>query len=523
MLSVTEATKQAYYNHSKKHIVISFPNRNITLTENHITNKSLKLTESIETGKELLFKGCNASIFKFKTEDLMVDLRGEYVEASIQAGNTETIPLFHGYVADQTNQTHEDLQAELTCYDKIWAKRNVDVKSWLLGLTYPITVKDFRDSFFTLMEITQVVDPNRDGGTTLVNDSLTLKKPATTENVVNAIDIMQGICQINGRYGQIGRDNNFHYRYLKEIIKGTYPSPTTYPSEGWTDPETGEYYPPLYPSGENADVIVNLAHYNTLTYEPYEVIKIDKINILNDKGAIAGTYGSGDNALTVSDNIVAEMLNDPSTAAENLYGEVALINYVPLKEKALGLPFAECGDIILTRTRKHIVRSHILKRELSGEQSLFDVLLSTGNQYRDKYKESDETGITANRTNNKENADNIVRCNQLIADEVSARIGQFNSISADLASFKTVTAQNIAAVDAKFNNLDADNITAGHVGVNHIDVSSFSSVNMTTKAMTLINTLHCKFGGSSTWGLSYIDVSDPNQLIGTRVAYFYSE
>ena len=453
MLSVTDATKQAYYNHSKKHIVISFPNRNLTLNENHITNKSLKLTEAIETESELKFKGCNASKFKFKMEDIMQDLRGEYLEVTIKADDTETIPLFSGYVADQTNQTHEDLQAELTCYDDIWRVRNMDVTSWLLGLTYPITVKNFRDSFFTLLGITQVVDPNRDGGTDLANDSQTLKKPTTTSNVVNAIDIMQGICQINGRYGQIGRDGNFHYRCLKEIIKGTYPSPTTYPSEGWTDPVTGEYYPPLYPSGENADVVVNLAHYNTLTYEPYEVVRIDKVNILNDKGAVVGTYGSGSNTLTTNDNIVAYMLNNPTQAAKNLYDEIALIDYVPLKEKAVGLPFAECGDIMLTRTRKHIVRSHVLKRELSGEQSLIDVISSQGNQYRAKYTESEDTGISGNRQGVKEAKDEILRVDGIVATKAS--IQQLNAVDAKI--------DNLTAIAITTQNLSAQSISANQI------------------------------------------------------------
>ena len=481
MLNVLDSTKDAYYNHSNKHIEIVFPNRNLTFTEHNIVNKSLKLTETIESGRELTFMGCNSNIFEFSGEDIAMDLRDEYVEAYVTANSTERIPLFKGYVADQTNQTHEDVITGFTCYDEIWKKRNMDVTSWLLGLTYPITVKNFRDSFFQLIGISQVVDPDMDGNTYLTNDTKTLKKPETTTKVVNAIDIMQGICQINGRYGQMGRDGNFHYRYMKEIIKGTYPSPTTYPSEGYTDPETGEYYPPLYPSGENADFRVDLDSYIKLMYEPYEVVKIDRVDILNDKGSIVGSYGNGTNVLTAKDNIVAQMLNDPQNAAKNIYMEVSKLYYVPMQERAIGLPFAECGDIILTRTKKHIVRGYLLKRVLTGEQSMLDSFSCQGSQYRTKYRESEQTGISSNRTGVKENADDI-------AEEIKARKIQCNEIAGDLANFKTITANSISAVQGDIDDLTAiaittQNLSAQTISANQISGGTVSGI--TIKGSTL--------------------------------------
>lgn len=523
MLNVLDSTKDAYYNRSRKHIEVIFPNRNINLDENFVVKNSLKLSETIESGRELTFKGCNSNIFQIKSQDLNTDLRGEYVEAYVTANNTERIPLFKGYVADQTNQTHEDLTAELTCYDEIWKKRNVDVTSWFLGLTYPITVKNFRDSFFTHVGITQVVDPDKDGNTALINDTLTLKEPETTTKVVNAIDIMQGICQINGRYGQIGRDGNFHYRYLNEIIKGTYPSPTTYPSGGWTDPETGEYYPPLYPSGENADFRVSLESYISLTYEPYEVVKIDKVNILDEKGAVVGTYGNGDNALTTSDNIVACLLNNPNKAAENLYVEVAKLYYVPMQEKAIGLPFDECGDIMLTRTRKHIVRSYILKRVLTGEQSMFDTFTSQGNQYRAKYRESEQTGVSANRQGVKENADkivadeaeiryiksNYVKTEYLTANYITATEISSTYLKTEELTAKTIYAKQIKGGGGDFGYLNANCIQAGTISVEKLDSSTVNSWQLSVQKLTT-NTL---WVGSREYHYKTINID------GTTVKY----
>lgn len=478
MLNVLDSTKDAYYNHSDKHIEIVFPNRNLTFTEHHIVNKSSKLTECIENGRELTFKGCNSNIYEFKCEDILMDLRDEYLEAYVTANNTERIPLFKGYVADQTNQTHEDLVAGFTCYDEIWKKRNKDVTSWLLGLTYPIKVLNFRNSFFQYIGITQVVDPNLDGNTDLINDDEYLKAPETTTKVVNAIDIMQGICQINGRYGQMGRDGNFHYRYMKEIMKGTYPSSTTFPSSGYTDPITGEYYPPLYPSGENANFKVDLDSYIKLTYEPYEVTKIDKVNILNSKGAVVGSYGNGTNVLTAKDNIVAQMLNDPQNAAKNIYMEVSKLYYVPMQESAIGLPFAECGDIILTRTRKHIVRGYVLKRVLTGEQSMYDSFICQGNQYREKYRESDQTGISSNRTGVKEAKDDILRVDGIVATKAS--IQQLNAVDAKIDNLTAIaiTTQNLSA-----QNISATQITSGTISANRIASNSITVDKLNTSSL----------------------------------------
>lgn len=467
MLDVLDTTKEAYYNHSIKQLRITFPNINLTLNENHIVDKSFKLTETLENGSELEFKGCNASKLQFKTEDVMRDIRGQYVEAYVTADETEEIPLFKGYVDVQSNQTHEDLVAEVTAYDIIGVIRNKDVTEWFTGLTYPITVKNFRDSFFTYIGIDQVVEPDIDGNTDLILDSLTLQKPETTNKVVNAIDVMQGICQINGRYGQIGRDGKFHYRYLKEIIKGLYPSYETFPSET------------TYPSGENADIIVNIDYYDTLTYEPYEVVRIDRVNILTDKGAVGGTYGNGTNVLSVSDNIVAVLLTNKSTAARLLYNEVNLAAYIPMKEKAIGLPFAECGDVLLTRTRKNIVRSYIMKRVLTGEMSMFDEYSSQGNQYRAQYKESENTGIVSNRTGVKENENEInatkIRVGAIEADYIKTAQLQAVDAKIDNLTAIAITTQNLSAQTINGSQISAGSITAGKIASNAITADKISA------------------------------------------------
>ena len=488
MVNVLDSTKQAYTESHHKVINISFPNLNLSLTNANIVYESLNLQESIETEEELQFKGCNASQFKISVAGVIQDVRDEYMEVTITADNTETIPLFSGYVTEQTNRNGEDITTELTCYDILYKIRNRDVTSWYNGLTFPITMKNFRDSFFTLLGIDQVVDTHSEEDTgDLINDTLTLTKidSAKLPKVLNAGTVMECICQCNARYGQYGRDKKFHYRQLREIIKGLYPSYETFPSET------------TYPSGENADAIYNLAHYSKISYEPFTVEKIDGVSIKALDGT-STSYGNTTNVFNIADNMLASSLSDKSTACQNILGEVSKVWYIPVKLDCVGFPWIECGDILLSRTKKNIVRCYVLQRTLKGIQALFDSIEAEGIQYREKYVESEETGVSTNRDGVKDAKDGVVRCNQLIADEVSARVGAFNSLSADIAELGRVTAQSIQAVDAKFENLNASKITSGTMSLSHLQGYNASLSLMTLSHLDVTNDITTKYLTIST-------------------------
>ena len=483
MLNVLDSTKQLYTQSSQKNLVVTFPNKNLTLTNVNIVYESVELKESIETQDQLEFKGCNSSSFKFSCAEIFMDLRNEYLEVTIQAETSEVIPLFSGYVVSQTNRTCEDIVTEFECQDILYSIRNRDVTSWYNGLTFPITMKNFRDSFFTLLGIDQVVDTHSEDDTgDLINDSLTLTKidSAKLPKVLNAGTVMECICQCNARYGQYGRDKKFHYRQLREIIKGLYPSYETFPSDT------------TYPSGENADAIYNLAHYSKISYEPYMVKTIDGVSIKALDGT-STSYGNTTNVFNIADNMLASSLSDKSTACQNILGEVNKVWYIPLKLDAIGCPWIECGDILLTRTKKNIVRTYVLQRTLKGIQAFFDTFDTDGIEYREKYVESEATGVSTNRDGVKDAKDGVVRCNQLIADEVSARVGAFNSLSADIAELGRVTAQSIQAVDAKFENLNASKITSGTMSLAYLQGYNASLNLLTLSSLTVTNDIKTKY------------------------------
>ena len=479
MLNVTDAQKTAYMEAvGLFQVTVTFPNKAsatpgepLKFTNEDLVEESIELIESIEDSQSLQFKGCIASQLDFKVADIVQDLRGEYVEVDIKAGTTEALPLFRGYVYTQTNQTQEDIFTEFSCFDILKSVRGEDIKTWYNSLTFPITIKNFRDSLFTHLGITQDT-------VTLPNDAQSIKKESV--DTLYAGDVLEAICQANGRFGQIGRDGKFYYRTLDIITEGLYPSTHTFPSST------------TYPSGENARAIFSPKYYRSVRYEPFSAEAIDQVIIVKANNATERT-GSGTNALVLEDNIVARNFSSFATPLANIYAEVERRPYIPMDLKCVGLPFMECGDIFLSYTTKNVVRSYILRRRLSGIQALLDNYEGEGSQYRPLYQESQEQKSTANYTQGKTNASNIsgvsVRVGSLEADHVS--VGQLNAVSAQINDLSAIaiTTQNLSA-----QNISANQITSGTISANRIagssitaaklDANSFSSFSLSCQSVS---------------------------------------
>ena len=451
MLNVTDATKNAYYDDTLlKTLIITFPNKNVTFTGDDILGESVKLIEKIETERSLTFKGCIASKFTFKVADNVIDLRGEYLEATIQADDTEEIPLFSGYVDDQDNETREDIVTTFTCYDPLYKIGSKNMQSWVDGLSFPITVRNFRNSLFSNLGITQEAR-------TLINDNLTIS--ANFKSFVDApsaTDIMKWICQLNGVYGQYGRDKLFHYRELNALSEGTYPAEDLYPGED------------TFPSAENAGVTINTSDYVSLTYEPYTTDYITKVVIIDGGGLDQGQAGVEGNTFIVQDNPIAFNVNMQS-AARALLAKINVVNHIPvIKMKCVGLPYVECGDTFLSYTRKNVCRSYVLQRTLSGIQALFDEYSSDSDKDYPPYKATTKSMTNADRKKILQIQSDIVRIDgKIIADEA-----EFNTLKSKAITTDNLSAQNISANQITAGTLNVDRIQAGSINAQKLNVSA---------------------------------------------------
>ena len=482
MINISDEEKALYKGVVHKTVVITVPNRNITFTNTDLIKESVTLTERIETERNLSFKGCCASVFSFSVNNFVQDIRGEYIEATIQADEGTVIPLFCGYIETQSNRTFEDFQTDFTAYDPLINVLDRDVTAWYNSLTFPILVRNMRNSFFSLVGITQE-------SAALVNDNQTLNK-TIEDKVITGGDILRWLCQINGRFGLIGRDKKFHYVQLAQAIEGLYPDDALFPADN------------LYPRESNASEEILKAVYSAISYQPFHTDWISKVSIVGKNGAIQGTAGdnTGDE-FYISDNKLAWGFSNVTQATQAILNEVRGARYTPADIDAKGLPYLECGDIIIANTRRNVITTYILERTLKGIQALTDAYGSDSDQRRPPYVPTVVTDVNANQlatSNAQDKADSAydnAGTAQGRADD-AYRYAETADGHADTAQRKANSAYELAATKITAKEVNTIIINAGLASVDDLRATNATvgdlSVEVTNIKRAYIDEATCK-------------------------------
>lgn len=345
----------------------------------HVIDNSMReqdtftLTETLNDGTELKFGSCMPNQISFTGREVPIATKGMKLRVAETLEGNENDPFVYGtYTVQSDTPTADRTKRQIVAYDAMYDIINADVKSWYDGLTFPMTLKQFRDSFFMHLGIEQKE-------TSLVNDSMTVNKTlvttqsddssVTAEATISGKTIIEAICEINGAFGNIGRGGRFEYVILKAITSALYPAEDLYPRED------------LFPSDANTESMTG--HYITFDYEAFQSQAITQLEIRADDstaGAIVGTSGNNyviSGNFLISDKTGAEM----KQIANNLLPVIAQAAYTPIKSsECVGNPCLELGDPIRFNTSREIVESYILQRTLTGVQSKRDAILSTGTE-----------------------------------------------------------------------------------------------------------------------------------------------
>lgn len=475
MYRVNDATKSAYKSDvSHKEVEIRIPAADITLTNEDIVSESLELKEAIENSGNLSFQGCIASSLKFECFNLVDEtLEGMWIEADITADETDTIPLFRGYISEVTNATHEEFTTVIRAYDALQKINNTDVTAWYNGLTFPMSILNLRNSFFAQVGITQVADY-------LPNDGIMVQK-TIEDKVIMGGKVIKAICQINGRFGRISRDGLFEYVHLVEGAEALYPREDLYPADD------------IYPSDENALDNVSKAYYTSISFENYRVASITKVQIIRKDGQIASTAGSGSNVFTLKDNPLAWELSDSalSAVATNLYNTIKGLWYTPSEIACVGLPYIECGDFVLMAARRSIIRAYVLGRTLKGIQAITDAYQAEGDRTQPVYIPDIQAQTNANAqaiTNETANRETAVR-NEASARDAAVRSEASARASADASEASTRQSQ-INAVNVRCDNLNAkdaqiENLVATKASISQLDAANGRIDNLSSNVATI--------------------------------------
>lgn len=412
-MKVSAATKQAYKSNSiHKELTLEFPNLGLTIPHKNIYYESMRLKESIMDSNRVEFVGCIASAFEIQVYGVNEKLKNELIRASIKTEGTEIIKLFEGYVDSAKMQSNKNYK-KITAYDVLYTKGEIDVANWYKSLTFPITLKNLRDSLFNYIGITQAP-------ITLPNDSVMIDRQYDPKSL-KSLNVIKAICQINGAFGIINRNGLFEYRILAQnIIDAVYPSVSLFPSTG------------LFPADPNVAMAVAerladeveaeaFSFYRNVDFEEYEVKPVDKITIRESEEDAGITYGTGENNYIIQSNIFAYGLSKDvlQQIAKNIYKNVRGVSFRPFTSSNNGLPWVECGVDAVTyyvtdptgtgvmplsdntdaSENMNVASFYVFDRELTGIQALKDSYSAQGEEYQSEFITDLQTQIDTIKKN----------------------------------------------------------------------------------------------------------------------------
>lgn len=372
---------------------------NITNTELH--QEKFELTESLCSEQELTFGSCEAAMIKFTVSNTFLPMKGRWMTVRMSLDGHADIPFQFGrYKVDSDTPTADRTCRDVVAYDALYDILNADVAAWYntvfpshkehqkdkdgktrtVTVYDPVTMKQFRDSFFKHFGIEQA-------DIILVNDGMSIEKTvavtassetssdteesSTIGESMSGKEVLSCICEINGCMGHMGRDGKFHYIYLEQNIQGLYPRNDLYPADDLfpRDPKSNRIGKDLYITAE---------------YEDFLVKTINKLQIREQKNDIGVIVGTGDNAYVIEDNflVYGKGTKELKGIAKNVLSKIRGIVYRPFAADCKGNPCLEVGDAVRLPTRYELIESYILKRTLKGIQALRDDLEADGEEYR---------------------------------------------------------------------------------------------------------------------------------------------
>ena len=347
-----------------KQLIIETDDKTVKITNNELHQQKFELEESLCSENQLKFGSCEANSIKFTVSNIFTSLKDKWINASMVLDNHTDVPFQIGrYKVYSDVPSGDKSYREVTAYDALYDIINTNMADWYNALTFPLTLKEFRDSFFNYFGIEQEEIE-------LINDSMTIEKTIDTDEL-SGKDIICSICEINGCFGHIGRNGKFIYIILTQKAEGLFPSNELYPEDS------------LYPIEKKSESFRE-NRYISCEYEDYTVQPIDKVQIRQEENDIGAISGDGTNCYVVQDNflVYGKSASELQEIADNLYYTIKSVYYIPFRAVLSGNLCLEVGDAVQFYTKRKIINSYILQRKITGIQTLKDSFSASGEYER---------------------------------------------------------------------------------------------------------------------------------------------
>ena len=449
--------KELYFKeYADKQMLISVDGTKIAFDNSMIESEAFEMDESLCSESELKFGSCEANSVKFTVHNTPGSIVGKNITITETVDGDTEHPFQYGkYKVYSDVPSSDRTKREITAYDAMCDIINADVKSWYAGLSFPMSLKQFRDSFFKYLGIEQAA-------ATLPNDSMTVNKTlvatqtddssaVTEESTISGKTVVTAICEINGCFGNINRDGKFEYVFLKAITSALYPREDLFPADD------------LFPSDANTESMTG--HYISFDYEDFQSQAITQLEIKtsdDNAGAIVGTAGNNYSItgnFLVSDKTGAEL----EQIADNLLPIMAQAAYTPIKScTCVGNPCLTLGEPIRFNASREIVETYLLQRILTGVQCKRDSITAQGTQTHSAKVNSirDTIESVERRTGKLErNADHLQSTYDDLEEQTNTKFEQTaKSISAEVNRAQKAEGQLDASLELKLGRDENDQV-----------------------------------------------------------------
>ena len=459
-MSALSSYNDFFAKHRQKSVYLTIGNETFN-ANSLISQESMSLESSLCSDENLRIGACESSCFRiriapyddneaYKDKRMFVSLKVQGSAGHIvdDQGN-ELVDSYGNYIVYENGATSDfDLgwftvisdkptkdraYRDLTCYDKMYDILNANVIDWYNTLTFPMSVKNFRDSFFQTLGVTQQT-------ITLVNDNFMIPGGFTSEDELSGKTIIEAICELNGVFGHINASEVFEYISV--------------------------------PGAET----VALDHYQngTCRYEDYETQAFTGVVAYSEGGNVGDIVGTEVNPYLMQNNPLiwgAEGTEELENALENLLDQIENISYRPFTVTTYGNPMLPLGTPITMTSQNGSISSVVISKYMTGIQMLKDELSALGDEYYPNDINSTTKQITRTMGKSHLFENDINKLNSeiwTIDPDTGQTVSQIQQLSNDIV-LKVDSNGNIAkvelSVDADQGQIPTLNLQANKVNI----------------------------------------------------------
>ena len=509
MIDVSDAFKEAWLNGKQKHIQLAFSD-GTAIMDDDIVAESFSLTQALCDEPQLVFGLTSSAEFRIQIFNTGKQFKGLYVTPTLYVNVDETqYSLAIGsYLIDEDTRSDDRLYRTLTGHDALYDVLNEDYSAWYKTLS-AMTVKEFRDAFFTHVGITQEFE-------VLANDNLTINiKPEVSS--LSGAEIIKCICEPNACFGFINYAG--HFQYVQPSVGGRhFPADDLYPSND------------LYP-GDGANIIMDMSDVESapimggLVYSDYYTHKITQAKFVYSENTPEVIGGVAGNCYQFEDNILmyGQSASALSTIVTNFLRATDGFFYTPSRVKGRARIWAELGDMLGVDGGYDSVRFPILRRYMSGITALYDEYSAQGTEFYTYSANSVYQRLTDVETGVAENSDDIGEINDEIEDieedvgnlqislrrteeGLAAEVSRATGAESGLSSRITITENEISSEVTNRTNADTYLQSAINQSAHTISMSVSGRASKNTSAGITITLLDANGNQiDSDSGYIYID------------------